>query len=81
MNTNAPPNATSEQARPFFDWFSWESFIALNWPAAGTGRGNPDQPNNPSVFAARKLGTKKGRVWPTPPSEVIAPQITPRTQG
>ncbi len=47
---NAPPNATSEQARPFFDWFSWESFIALNWPASGTGRGNPDQPNNPSVF-------------------------------
>src|SRR3954447_4866340 len=48
--SNAPPNATSEQARPFFDWFSWESFIALNWPASGTGRGNPNQPNNPSVF-------------------------------
>jgi hypothetical protein len=49
--SNTPPNATSEQVRPFFDWFSWESFIALNWPA-GTGRGNPDQPNNPSVFTS-----------------------------
>src|SRR5258706_12698905 len=47
---NPPPKATSEQFRPYFDWFSWESFIALNWPASGAGRGNPDQPNNPSVF-------------------------------
>lgn len=49
---NPPPNATSEQFRPYFDWFSWESFIALNWPASGVGRGNPDQPNNPSVFTS-----------------------------
>ena len=27
-------NVTPEQARPYFDYFSWESFIALNWPAA-----------------------------------------------
>ena len=49
---NPPANATSEQFRPFFDWFSWESFIALNWPASATGRGNPDQPNTPSVFTS-----------------------------
>jgi len=48
---NAPPNATPEQFRPDFDWFSWESFIALNWPA-GTGRGNPNQPDTPSVFTS-----------------------------
>jgi len=24
---------TPAEARPFFDWFSWESFIAINWPA------------------------------------------------
>jgi hypothetical protein len=28
---------TPAQVRPFFDWFSWESFIALNWPALVTG--------------------------------------------
>ena len=48
--TNAPANATPEQVRPYFDWFSWESFIALSWPASSTGRGNPDQPDTPSVF-------------------------------
>jgi len=48
---NPPPNATSEQFRPYFDWFSWESFIALNWPA-GTGRGNPQDPDNPSAFTS-----------------------------
>jgi hypothetical protein len=45
------------QARPFFDWFSWESFIALNWPASSTGRGNPDRPTTPSVFLQAKQGT------------------------
>jgi hypothetical protein len=38
-------------ARPWFDSFSWQSFIALNWPADTTsGRGNPLQPNSPAVF-------------------------------
>jgi len=50
--SNPPPGATPEQFRPYFDWFSWESFIALNWPASGMGRGNPDQPNTPSVFTS-----------------------------
>lgn len=50
--SNAPSDATPEQVRPYFDWFSWESFIALNWPASSQGRGNPDQPDNPSVFTS-----------------------------
>jgi hypothetical protein len=49
---NAPSDATPEQVRPYFDWFSWESFIALNWPASGAGRGNPDQPDNTSIFTS-----------------------------
>jgi hypothetical protein len=28
---------TPAQVRSFFDWFSWESFIALNWPVLVTG--------------------------------------------
>jgi hypothetical protein len=45
--TGNPP--TPQDARPFFDNFSWESFIALNWPAS-SARGVPTDPNNPSVF-------------------------------
>lgn len=55
--SSAPQNATPEQVRPYFDWFSWESFIALNWPASSTGRGNPNQPDNPSVFTSMTNAT------------------------
>ena len=41
---------TPEMARPWFDYFSWESFIALNWPADTVGRGNPYLPDSQSVF-------------------------------
>jgi hypothetical protein len=54
---NAPANVPPEQFRPYFDWFSWESFIALNWPASGAGRGNPNQPNTPSVFTSMTNAT------------------------
>lgn len=45
-STPAPPLTF----RPNFDYFSWQSFIALNWPATSGSRGVPDQPNNPNVF-------------------------------
>jgi hypothetical protein len=54
---NAPSTATPEQLRPYFDWFSWQSFIALNWPAGSTGRGNPQTPDAPSTFAAMTNST------------------------
>jgi len=54
---NPPQSATSEQFRPYFDWFSWESFIALNWPVSSNGRGNPNQPNTPSVFTGMTNAT------------------------
>src|SRR6185437_15924427 len=49
-------------ARPFFDNFSWESFIALNWPASNA-RGVPNDPNNPNVFFTAPNGTPV--VWGT----------------
>jgi len=64
LTVNIPSGVSSpEQARPFFDSFSWQSFIALNWPAAKTPRGTPNQPNDPSVF----LNAAKGApvVWGT----------------
>jgi hypothetical protein len=51
------------QIRPYFDWFSWEEFIALNWPASTTGRGNPQSPNDPSLFKNAAPGTPT--VWST----------------
>ena len=55
---------TPEQARPFFDSFSWQEFIALNWPAAPNGpRGTPNQPTDPSVFLNAANGTQV--VWGT----------------
>ncbi|HEX7312580.1 MAG TPA: hypothetical protein VF297_01595 [Pyrinomonadaceae bacterium] len=54
---------TPEGARPWFDYFSWESFIALNWPAQTGTRGVPNQPNDPSVFYGAAPGTPV--VWGT----------------
>jgi hypothetical protein len=54
--------ATPQDARPFFDNFSWESFIALNWPASSS-RGVPNDPNNPSTFFNAPNGTPV--VWGT----------------
>src|ERR1041385_4684546 len=59
--TSNPP--TPQEARPFFDNFSWESFIALNWPAQPGARGVPDQPNNQSTFFNAPNGTPV--VWGT----------------
>jgi hypothetical protein len=54
--------ATPQDARPFFDNFSWESFIALNWPASSQ-RGVPEDPTNPNVFFTAPNGTAV--VWGT----------------
>ena len=87
--SDAPQNATPEQFRPYFDWFSWESFIALSWPASTVGRGNPQDPSNPSTFTAMTnttpvtWGTYKAN-WelydqydkrPTPWNDYAAPYV------
>jgi len=55
--------STPLEIRPNFDYFSWESFIALNWPAVMGQRGVPDQPDNPSAFLNAKAQTPV--VWGT----------------
>jgi hypothetical protein len=66
LAVNIPSGVTTpEQARPFFDTFSWQSFVALDWPAAPNGpRGTPDQPDNPSVFTGA-TGGGQPVVWGT----------------
>jgi hypothetical protein len=49
--------------RPYFDYFSWQSFIALNWPATAGSRGVPDQPDNANVFL--KAASATPVVWGT----------------
>jgi len=59
-----PDNITSPvQIRPNFDYFSWQSFIALNWPAASGSHGVPNQPGTPDVFLKAAPGTPV--VWGT----------------
>ena len=55
--------ATPQDARPFFDNFSWESFIALNWPALSGARGVPNNPNDQAIFFTAPNGTPV--VWGT----------------
>ncbi|HYO16173.1 MAG TPA: hypothetical protein VE685_23490 [Thermoanaerobaculia bacterium] len=66
LSVSIPSGVTTpEQARPFFDTFSWQSFVALSWPAAPNGpRGTPDQPNNPAVFLNAAAGGQPV-VWGT----------------
>lgn len=47
-----PQNDTlsAENNRPFFDQFSWQSFIALCWPVTPGQRGVPLNPNDPNTF-------------------------------
>ena len=64
VEVTLPPNVnTPLEARPWFDDFSWRSFIALNWPAAPGQRGVPLSPNNPSVFLNARNGYST--VWGT----------------
>lgn len=65
LDVNIPSGVTTpEQARPFFDTFSWQSFVALNWPAAPSPRGTPNQPDNPSIFTGNQYGGQPV-VWGT----------------
>jgi hypothetical protein len=64
VSPNAPFVVPRPQAfHPPFDWFSWETFIAINWPAAtdpASGlpvRGQPD--------LNKKIGDTGWRVWET----------------
>lgn len=69
ISSNIPTSVFIEQgvhgpvaARPFFDYFSWQSFVALTWPAAVGAdgkvvRGVPD--TGPNVG----IGSPGTRVW------------------
>jgi hypothetical protein len=63
--TLVPPRpdsvTTPTGSRPWFDVFSWQSFIALNWPASSQGRGNAQNPDDPSAFLNAQNGAL--RVW------------------
>lgn len=74
-------NLTPEQNRPFFDHFSWQTFIALNWPAASSNRGVAIHPDNPDSFRSvnRSGLTPSPVVWGTYREgfELFPPNDTP----
>lgn len=45
-----PAGLTADQEQPWFDTFSWQEFIALNWPALDGQRGVPKNPNDAEAF-------------------------------
>src|ERR1700739_1328951 len=62
---DVPPTPPGASPFPFFDNYSWRSFIALNWPALTDPqhRGEPDR--------ARSFGDTSGpRVWQTWKSQI-----------
>ena len=54
---------TPEESRPWFDSFSWQMFIALNWPASDEGRGRASFPMDSTHFLSASNGTPV--VWGT----------------
>jgi len=60
--TFGPGVESAETARPFFDYFSWQSFVALNWPAAIGADGKAVR-GVPSTDSAMKIGNPGVRVW------------------
>lgn len=59
-----PGTVTSpEEARPFFDTFSWQSLVALSWPAVPGQRGVASNPSDPKSLLTAPNGTVV--VWGT----------------
>lgn len=52
-------------SRPLFDYFSWQSFIALAWPADLTTRGAALAPNTPSTFTSNYPSSNTPSTVPT----------------
>ena len=62
-----PTGLTSADQQPWFDTFSWQEFIALNWPAVDGQRGVAKNPNDVmafrSAFAQSASGDYPEVVW------------------
>jgi hypothetical protein len=48
---------TPVEARPFFDNFSWQTFVALSWPSDPKDRGQPLSPGDLTVFEKPPAGS------------------------
>jgi hypothetical protein len=53
------------QARAYFDWFSWQSFIALNWPAAINPKTHRPIRGKANTSSGVTLASSGPRVWET----------------
>src|SRR5712692_6005648 len=74
MNTSAPPSPTCRAAEN----------VGVSMYRCRTQVMTPSSTRTTAIAiprANRKSLIRNGRVWPMPPSVVMAPQIRPRTQG
>src|SRR6266849_220104 len=74
MNTSAPPSPTCRAAEN----------VGVSMYRCRTQVMTPSSTRTTAIAIPRANGKsliRNGRVWPMPPSVVIAPQIRPRTQG
>lgn len=55
-----PSTLSPEQSRPFFDSFSWQSFVALNWPVVVEASGRPVRGK---AETKKSIGDSGARVW------------------
>ena len=70
LEVPSPPAEVQDDpvlTRPFFDTFSWQSFIALSWPADPANRGVPIEPGSPEHFRQTNTSADNGApvVWET----------------
>lgn len=67
LDVNHPLDNKPVENRPWLDTFSWQSFIALNWPVDpawpqdSTLRGSPQLPDDPATFQSAPAGATT--VW------------------
>ena len=64
------------QIRPYFDWFSWEEFIAMNWPASTEGAATRVRRTIPRSSGTRPRGRRPSGAptRPTGSSSTRAPR-------
>ncbi len=72
-----PSQSDPTNARPWFDIFSWQNFIALNWPADPNALGQPLNPDDPAMWGNYESGGPVWTTWKTAYELFPGPGATP----
>lgn len=72
-----PSQSDPTNARPWFDIFSWQNFIALNWPSDPNAVGQPLNPDDPAMWGNYESGGPVWTTWKTAYELFPGPGATP----